>query len=256
MTLTIDITSRCPLACEFCYQTEEGELSCEKILSIVDKNPKFSTIELGGGEPLAHPDILYLLNQINQRRKRTNVATNGVGLPRGLLDLDEKVRQDTQIQVSLHAANKELYQNITGYDFFNQVLENISSLKSKFPTSISTTAYKANFRDIPNVVNLALEMQLPIRVNLAYPIGRGKNIQLLNPREVDQLRGYLLTKQVMTGGKVTSILTKPNNCEVVERFYGLEKKAKCPLDTSDKLYVTPSGKTYACEMQGKSGGNQ
>jgi len=263
MSLTIDINGRCNIRCEFCYQDLDGSvLDTDKIFSIVDENPGFETIEIGGGEPLLDKRIIDIINELIEREKRIHISTNATHLPEGFLDLEQTVRDNTQIQVSLHASNPGLYREIigkelfdnhlkqTGENLFDAVISNIEKIKERYLTVISTVAYQKNLKDIPNIVELAYGMDIPIRINLAMPVGNGNFVRRLNAKQLDGLKGYLLGQRFIKGNMVESPLIHINNCYALASAYGIEKEGPCPVDCNAKLYVSPRGEKTICEFYG------
>ena len=109
-SLTIDINAYCNLRCTFCYQDLNGaHMTKSAILAIVEQHPDAPSVEIGGGEPLMHREIIPLMKDISARGKRIHIATNATYLPQGMLTLEDEVREMTTMQVSLHAANPELF---------------------------------------------------------------------------------------------------------------------------------------------------
>lgn len=247
--LTIDINAVCNLACRFCYQDLDGSiLSKDDILGIADANPGFDTVEIGGGEPFLHKDIIDIISGLQKRGRHVHIATNATRIPEGFLDLEEIMRENIRVQVSLHASNSQLYEKITGKDIFDKVLENTAMLKSRYSSHISSIVYQENFEDVPGIVNLADELTLPIRFNLVYPIRKEADVDLLNPVQVGQLRGYLLGQRLQKGSKIESPLLHTNNCAALECYYGIPKKNFCPVDFKTKKYISPKREEYACEF--------
>ncbi|MEK6905488.1 MAG: radical SAM protein [Nanoarchaeota archaeon] len=250
--LTLDINNpreHCNLACEFCYSWDlEGQLSLSDIQRIVNENPQHDIIELGGGEPLLHPEISDIILYLTlERRKNVHVATNGTFIPESLYALPEQARNRAHMQVSLHASNEQLYEKITGKaHLFPRVAVNIPSFKDYFQTSVNTVAYQKNFRDIPDIVGLVKQYQVPHRINLALPIGRGKEVDLLTPEQIAEITSYLLAEK-MNGTQVDSSLLHANSCPVVENAYGILKKGVCPAESGQKLYFSAQG-ISGCEF--------
>ena len=252
--LTVDILERCNLECEFCYQ-ESGSaiLTADDVGRIVDDNPDFGSIEIGGGEPFLHGNIVEIVRYIREQGRKAHVSTNATIIPKSLLELDDIIREDTQIQVSLHASNAELYKEITNKDMFDDVISNIERLKPAYSTLISSTVYQKNYDDVPNIVNLAGELGVPVRINLVFPSGKGADVDMLTQWQVDQLRGYLLGQKIMRKGNIESPLCHADNtggvnCAALETHYGLQKKYECPVDCGAKKYISPKGMERICEF--------
>lgn len=245
--LTIDINGFCNESCSFCYQDLDGSsLPEDEIFRLVDSSNSDS-VSIGGGEPFIDPRILSIINGIRSRDKLVHIATNGSVIPNGLLDLEEKVRDGVQIQVSLHASNPVLYEKITGKPFFDTVLRNISSLKEGFSVSMTSSIYNDNFDDVSGIISLAKGLLIPLRVNLVFPVGKGRSVKPLDSRQLSQLRGYLLQQRVLNGDLIDSPLIHSNNCYALRDAYGISRTGICPLDRG-KVYASPNGKVVGCEF--------
>ena len=248
--LTVDINGFCNERCRFCYAKLNGSILPEKeIMKLVD-NSDADVVEIGGGEPFLDKRIVRIIREIRER-KRVHISTNATLIPAGLLDLEQKVKEGTQIQTSLHASNPTLYEHITRKDLFEEVIKNIGILKPHFSMLITSAIYQDNFNDVPNLLDLAEELKLPIRVNLVFSVGEGKNVDLLNSRQVNQLRGYLLQQRIIRGDKIDSPLIHANNCYALTDAYGIKREGVCPLDCG-KVYISPNGEKSGCEFYNSS----
>ena len=236
--LTIDINGYCNEACKFCYQNLDGStLSEDEILKLVDENPKARTVEIGGGEPFLDPRIVDLIRFIREKGRGVHIATNATRIPEGFLDLEDSVRGEVQIQVSIHGSNPEMYQRVHGKNLFDKVIGNTKRIKSKFDTIMTSAVYQENFNDVTNLVRLAEELDIPLRVNLVFPVGKGASVQRLKGRKID------------------SPLIHQNNCYAISEAYGIERKGICPFDCG-KVYVSPSGEKSSCEFYNPSKSEQ
>ncbi len=252
MELIIDINGICPLKCEFCYQDLDGSvLSEDEIYRIVD-NSSSRTVGIGGGEPFTDKRVVNIIKNIREKGRRVHVSTSGIAIPKGLFDLSDKLRDETQIQVSLHASNPELYKRVTGKDRFNQVIRNIPQFNEYFRTLISSVVYKENLDDLPNIIDISKNIGVPIRVELAFPV-QGKDFEMVSRDEVDRLVGYLLGEKLLSRGfdngySIESPLIHiKNNCSALANAYGIDKSGLCPADCG-KCYVSPRGEIKPCEF--------
>ncbi len=250
--ILIDINNpkeNCNLACEFCYSWElQGQLTLDDIKKILKKNPFHNIIELGGGEPLFHKEIDKIVAHITlEAQKNVHISTNATHIPQLLCELPKEAREKTTIQVSLHASYAKLFGEITSNEsLFDRVIENIPVFKKHFKTAINTVVYSKNFSDVPNIVDLVHKYDLAHRINLAMPIGAGKNVLLLNSAQISDLTSYLMA-QKSSGKKIESPLLRINNCPVLAQAYGIPKTGACPLESNSKLYFNPKS-NCGCEF--------
>ncbi len=250
--LTLDINNpqeHCNLACEFCYSWNlEGMLSLSDVQRIVEENKEHSIVELGGGEPLLHKEIADIVSCLTlDMDKKVHIATNGTYLPQKLLSLSQESRDITQMQISLHASNKQLFGEITAKPhLFDKVMQNIPAFKEYFVTLVNTVVYQKNFEDISNIVELVKQYRLPHRVMLAFPEGRGKEAALLSSGQIAELTSYLLAENA-NGSRIDSSLLRPSNCPALAQAYGIQSEGICPAEAGKKKYVTASG-SKGCEF--------
>lgn len=244
--LTIDIIGKCNLGCEFCYQDLDGsQLSVDEVLTHV-KNINPDTVEIGGGEPMLYGGLFKILREITETGRKAHVSTNGTFIPEGMLSLEEEVRTVTTIQISLHAGNPELYKQVTGKDLFDRVIKNIGLLRKHYTVLLTAAVYQRNVDHVHQIVQVAEKLGVPLRVNLAMPVGKGKDVELVDRGALQQLRSYLFAERLQ-GRDISSPLLHFNNCIAITDAYGIAKKGLCPLDCG-KRYVDPRGQVRGCEF--------
>jgi MoaA/NifB/PqqE/SkfB family radical SAM enzyme len=244
---TIDINGICNEKCEFCYQNLDGSILAEEEIMKLSRESDSEVIEIGGGEPFLDKRIVRIVKDIIKEGKGVHISTNATAIPAGLLDLEQKVKDGVQIQASIHASNPSLYEQITGKNLFDEAVKNIEALKPHFSMLMTSAIYQKNFKDVPNLLNLAKNLGLFLRLNLVFPQGKGANVDLLDAQQVNHLRGYLFQQKIINKQEVESPLMHKNNCYALAGVYGIEKHGDCPLDCG-KVYVSPRGEKSGCEF--------
>lgn len=130
----ISVTDRCNLRCTYCmpdgdnsYQKHTDILSDKEIIEICKSLARLGTrkIKITGGEPLVRKNIISLIEQIKsiENIEQVTLTTNAI-----LLDkyLEELKRVDIDgLNISIDAIDKELFEEITGFDKLSQILSSI-----------------------------------------------------------------------------------------------------------------------------------
>lgn len=137
VTVEIDPTNGCNLACSFCtnsvYRQEAkaslpSELLAETIDSLADIGTKAVTFT-GGGEPTLRDDLPQHIFHASKRGMKVGLVTNGVRLqnpPPGMLETI--VNHTTWVRVSLDACDAEEFLSRKGQDKFDAVIQGIINL--------------------------------------------------------------------------------------------------------------------------------
>lgn len=76
--MDVKITNQCDLNCAYCHEDSRNDGLHGDILNpaFVDSLKPFTEIAIGGGNPLAHPDLLPFLNKLKQRKIIANITVN------------------------------------------------------------------------------------------------------------------------------------------------------------------------------------
>lgn len=240
MNLTIDITGYCNMKCVYCYQKCKGELNAEFVGSCVDKY-KPDLLNIGGGEPLMHPEIKKIIDENHKKVDRINIATNATLITYHNYEFLKK--ENVSLQISLPSVRRECYTLITGNDLLGLVLGNIDSLLERgIDCSVNTVLTKFNIGTIPEIVNYAKKRNLTIILSPAHPCRTGDFY--LNEAELIGARDAIISQKV-SYDRIESPLLHELSCSSLKRIYSFF--SVCPLENNN-LYINPAGKIMKCEF--------
>ncbi len=135
LSVTLELTRRCPLRCRHCYVPDLGspvELPTARLLGLLDELAALGTLHLGftGGEPLARPDWADLAQAARSRGFSVQLLTSGVLL--GDREADVVAELSLGVAVSLYAVDAGRHDEITRVPgSFARTIDAIERLRSR-----------------------------------------------------------------------------------------------------------------------------
>jgi MoaA/NifB/PqqE/SkfB family radical SAM enzyme len=153
--------SRC-VSCDWWKQTGADDLAIDEIASLAAALPSLGTrmVVFSGGEPLLRPEVFDAAQLFRDRGLVLHLLTSGVLLER----FADKVAQHfSRVIVSLDAPSAALYEQIRGVDALPIVGRGVTRLRRlspSMPVSGRTTIHRANFRELPRLIDYAKAMDL------------------------------------------------------------------------------------------------
>lgn len=192
--MNILLTEKCTNYCPYCFAKErmvnspaKSFISLEAFNEILDFlcKSKVRNVNLIGGEPLIHPNIVEIINMVNKIDTIRSVSI----FSGGIIPL-EKVRQlsscliPEKYNIVVNVNNKEDYLD----KHHSQIMTNIEYLRNLgFDLTIGYNIYKEsfNYKEIFEICDY-LEIY-KIRWSIAYP-GIEKNTQFIHPTRYNAIR--------------------------------------------------------------------
>jgi Predicted Fe-S oxidoreductases len=111
----------------------------------------FRSILFTGGEPLAHPRFMQIYENAWQRGFIITIFSNGLLLNNEYKELFLKKRP-AYIRISLFGGTAESYKEVTGGDYFTEVINNIIFLhQHKITLKVKMPLLRQNGNDIKNI---------------------------------------------------------------------------------------------------------
>jgi Fe-coproporphyrin III synthase len=153
-------TSRCNSRCVSCDWWKHGgdeDLSIDEIEAVAAALPALGTsvVAFSGGEPLLRPDVFDAAAAFRTHGVSLQLLTSGVLLER----CAERVAEHfSRVYVSLDAATPELYERIRGVNALTAVARGVARLRRLapgVPVTARSTLHRANFRELPRLIDHA-----------------------------------------------------------------------------------------------------
>ena len=173
LQVVLELTYRCNLACEFCYQRREedqlgvrsgrDELTPDEVRSIVTQTPPWTLIILSGGELFVRRDAMDILSATVKQR-RTHVVTNGTCITPEIAEQIVSIGL-TSVGISIEGS-REINDRVRGHNSFARAVAAVNTLLdhkrrrgTRFPlVNLKTTITTTNVGNLEEVLGLALEM--------------------------------------------------------------------------------------------------
>lgn len=183
LKVSLDLTSKCNLNCLHCHSalhdSTAQELSTPEMFDLIDifAKHKVLVIQLGGGEPLLHPDFFGIVEYAKTSGIEVLFSTNGT-----LVDVSKAARLKqldfSQVQVSLDGPNPKIHDHFRGVaGAFERALNGIRILSSAgIGVNIACTLTSLNAPYIEDMIKCAISLHaISFRTMVMMPAGRAVN---------------------------------------------------------------------------------
>jgi MoaA/NifB/PqqE/SkfB family radical SAM enzyme len=158
--------SRCNCRCVMCdiwkgnnnvQQLEESDI--EQLLSSL-KKLKTRLVVMSGGEALMHPNFFRLCDILNSRKIKITILSTGLLLKKNSKEI---IAKTNEVIVSLDGSQAvhDKIRNIP--EAYNKLKEGVAELKNlneQYRVTARCVVQKANFIDLPNIIDAAHEIGL------------------------------------------------------------------------------------------------
>lgn len=178
--LVLYITDGCNSRCKTCdiWQNPRRNMPMPLVDSLVEAAADLGLryVLLSGGEAMQHPNWPEIAQKFRNIGAHVMLLTNGLLLKKQVADVLVSV---DEVIVSLDGGNAHTYNNIRGVDAFDLILEGVDSLRAAgMPITSRTTVQKANFREIPQIIETGIAHDMNkisfLAVDLSNPFAFGE----------------------------------------------------------------------------------
>lgn len=224
----IEVTNKCNLSCPLCYANAgEGTfLSLEQISSMMDlfieaENGKGEILQISGGEPTLHPQILEIIQMARDKNiQHVMLNTNGLRLANDLEFVQslQQFKGGFEIYLQFDGFKIETYHALRGTSTFNlletklKAIENLISHEIPV-TLVATIAQGINDDEVGKIFTFALSKPFIRGVNY-QPVAFFGRVNVNNPLERSTISSILTSFKSQTGGLLTGDDFIPLPCNV------------------------------------------
>ncbi len=191
----IEITNRCDLVCPVCINASgrdtrkpfhPWDLSLEELRHLLDKTieaeRQLDVINLSGGEPLLHPQLLEMIDEALSRKEiiRVSLSTNGLRFLDEPRLLQELHKRHIVISLQFDGFEENIYKDLRGRPILREKLEILDMLKDcGITTSLTMTAAGGvNDDQFPKMLDYLFghDHVVSLMVQPVAFVGRGANL--------------------------------------------------------------------------------
>ena len=229
-------------------------LKFEQINSILEysKKLKISKVELSGGEPFTHPDILKICKSITNHQIKLEIYTSGnlkkkgelIPLPNNTLKELNNCKLDS-IRFNLQSHNKEVHNLLTNSESFNNTLTSLKrSIKLGLNTEVHIIPLKQNYLELHQTINFLKSLGVN-KIKFLRFVAHGRGLpnkdllELSYPEYNDLVKNFIKYKRNYS--TLVEIGSSFNNSII----YNSNICRKCHLG-KNKIAITPGGQVFPC----------
>lgn len=191
----LEPTSKCNLYCEGCYRLNEknGHKTMDQVKEDLDVFVKLRNadgVSIAGGDPLTHPDIIDIVQEVKKRNMKPIINTNGLALTKELL---VKLKKAGVFGFTFHIDSKQTrphWKNKNELELnelrlhYAKMLDEVGGISCAF----NSTVYEDTMQYIPEMVKWAQEHIdiVHVMVFILYRAVNNKEYDFyLGPKKID-----------------------------------------------------------------------
>lgn len=186
MHATIEITEKCNLKCKHCYLEADIKktaiIDYNKFESLVDELIKNNVVnvELTGGEIFMHPKVYNILKLSFEKFAMVGILTNGTIMTDEVLELLEKNKEKTIINISIDHVDPSYHDEFRGMNgAWKASCQTVRKLSEKgINVRVASSITKDNMWDIDKLADFSASLGAKVfSFNFVEEFGRGAKYQ-------------------------------------------------------------------------------
>ena len=169
LSIGIGLTNDCNLRCAHCYRPTDRiyHLDLQDIAMICARLP-ISAMGLGTGENALHPRFLEIVRYLREHEIKLTMASNGYSLM-AIPDDDLRAFHDVEVSIDFPTVGEQdTFRGQGNWGDVHQAMERCRGLGIE--VSILTTMMNTNYAQMDDMVRLARDRGVNLRVNAYQPV--------------------------------------------------------------------------------------
>ncbi len=207
----IDITDKCSLQCPTCFADSGGNnfLTLEQINTMLDSFVKQegdpTVLQISGGEPTEHPDIIEILKLATRKEfKLVMLNTNGLRFADDLHFVERLavLKDALEIYLQFDSLDPKATVQLRGGDYVERKMQAIQNcMRFEIPMHLSCTVKKGvNDGEIGDLVRFGIEHDYIRGINFQPAFWSGRFDHPTDPMERTTLPDVIHAIEAQTGG--------------------------------------------------------
>jgi radical SAM protein with 4Fe4S-binding SPASM domain len=265
-----EVTQACELACEHCRADAQprrhpDELTTEEGKRLLDDAADFGDgqlVVLSGGDPLARPDTVELVEYGTDQGLRMTVTPSGTAsLSREAVEslADAGVKQ---LAVSIDGGGPAAHDSFRGESgsFVETVRAARAAREAGVPLQVNTTVCGGTVEDLPAVRDLVADLGATLwSVFFLVPVGRGRALDAIPPERAERVMEWLddVAREADFGVKTTEapMYRRVRAQQAQERGGGGSQRRGGITAGDGFAFVSHTGEVYPSGFLPESAGN-
>ncbi len=232
----IEVTTHCDLGCPVCYADSGAEehLSLQQIEAMMDfykarEGGKPEILQIGGGEPTTHPDIVEILRMAKKKKfKYLMLNTNGLRIAqdKAFAETLASLTPGFEVYLQFDGVTDKTYQRLRGAKLWDTKLKAIENLaQARVPiTLVATITRGVNDGQIGDIVKFGMATDYVRGVNF-QPVAFFGRTNVSDVKNRTTLSGIRREIERQTGGlfRKDDIIPLPCDIDRVAVTYAVKK---------------------------------
>ncbi len=261
--VSIELTHRCPLACQHCYNNlpmgdqnaRAQELSFAEHVKLLDELAELGTLWIlyTGGEVFARKDFLDIYTEAKKRGFLVTIFTNGTLITPRIADHLVEY-PPFSIEITLYGATRETYEELTQVPgSYDRCMKGIRLLLDRgLPLKLKTVPTTINFHEVYEMKRMAeedfgVEFKFDPLVNPRVDCSQSPLAVRLTPKQVVALDFHDATRKSEYHKLASAELAAPRRPLNTQRYTCGGGQNGCAID--------PAGRMSICVLSGQDGHN-